>query len=273
MRHIVVGVDGSRQSVQALAWSAALARPMNAEIIAVNAYRPVQSEMRPGYFERLKQEQAHRLEGWCSDVLAGVRHQLEVVDGDPRAGLLAAAGRHHADLLVVATTGSSGKSHGFLHLGSVAEYLAHHAGVALALVPDSASAHVERVVVAVDGSEHSQAAERWLATIAAVIPMSIVAVGVAEPGFPDMVTEQDVRGDWTTSLSEKEIAFEPIIARETPAADGILRAATDHDADLVVLGMRGAGGFSELRLGGVAFKVIHRAGMPVVLVPPDDADR
>ena len=47
----------------------------------------------------------------------------------------------------------------------------------------------------------------------------------------------------------------------------LLKASAD--ADLIVLGSRGAGGFSQLLLGSVSHQVTHHAHCPVVIVPPE----
>jgi nucleotide-binding universal stress UspA family protein len=40
-----------------------------------------------------------------------------------------------------------------------------------------------------------------------------------------------------------------------------------HDADLVVVGSRGGGGFGRLMMGSVSSQVVHHAACPVVVVP------
>ena len=42
------------------------------------------------------------------------------------------------------------------------------------------------------------------------------------------------------------------------------------DADMIVLGSRGAGGFTRLMMGSVASQVTQHAHCPVLIVPPED---
>jgi nucleotide-binding universal stress UspA family protein len=49
------------------------------------------------------------------------------------------------------------------------------------------------------------------------------------------------------------------------AAEELVRAS--HDADLLVVGARGSGGFGRLLLGSVGSQVTHHASCPVVIIP------
>lgn len=55
--------------------------------------------------------------------------------------------------------------------------------------------------------------------------------------------------------------------RSTPASE-LLEAA--KDADLLVIGSRGSGGFGRLMLGSVSTQLVHHASCPVVVIPWHD---
>ncbi len=48
-----------------------------------------------------------------------------------------------------------------------------------------------------------------------------------------------------------------------------MAVADREDADLIVVGAHGHGGFEDRMLGSVSYKVSHRAHQPVVIVPPE----
>jgi nucleotide-binding universal stress UspA family protein len=277
VKRIVVGVDGSDASLEAVDWAAALAGIVDAEVMAVTAFVPTQSELKPERHERLRSEQATQLEEWCADRLGGVEHRLEVVDGDPRSALPAAVADQDADLLVVAATGTSGRRPGLLHVGSVVEYLAHHLERPFAVVPGATGPALERLVVGVDGSAESRQAVAWAASVAAPAAAGVTAVAVEEPKRPiNAASDADawrraaeivVTADWAAPLAAREDRFRPVVVRDAPVVDTILDVAAAEDADLVVLGARGIGGITGLRIGGVALAALHRCDRPTVIVP------
>lgn len=205
MKRIVVGMDGSASAANALRWAAELARATGAEIVAVNAHVPVQSEMRPGYLERLRARRAQDLEHWCNGHLDGVSSTRVVDDGDPRDVLPGALERHDADLLVVASAGEHSRGPGFLRIGSVVEYLAHHLERPLTVITPDAAPVLSHAVIGVDGSEHGRHAIEWIAYVATATGAQVTAIAVAEPGHP--ISTTDVDADW-------QLASERILANE-----------------------------------------------------------
>lgn len=278
MGRVLVGIDGSKASEHALAWASEYVVAGGGQLVAGHAVRRPYSEIAPDDAERLVDERRDRLErDWLGPALElGLAPESVVAEGDPRVLLLAVAEDLDAELLVVGRSGAGGPP-GFLHVGSVVEHLAHHARWPLAVIPSDSAGHARRVLLGVDGSPESAAAIGWCARMAAVRGSSVVAVTVAEPiaewtpsWSPDnwrRDTERDMHG-WLAPLAAAGVSYEPVVVEELHPVDGLLRTAADRDADLVVVGTRGAGGFTGLRFGGVALKVLHHAELPLVLVPP-----
>ena len=136
---------------------------------------------------------------------------------------------------------------------------------------------VNRIVVGVDGSEGSLAAMRWTAAEADRWDADVVAVQAWE--FTPLVVATDapidleqLRAQTDIQLDEqvreifgdREGRVERRVVEDLPAT-AVLEAAVD--ADLVVVGSRGRGGFAGLLLGSVSSHVAHHAGCPVVVVP------
>jgi len=140
------------------------------------------------------------------------------------------------------------------------------------------------IVVGVDGSEGSAAALRFAAAEAALrnaklrvvcaweIPAAAYAItwGMAAEAEPRMGNH--ARDILAKALSEA-MRLEPGIDRESRAvrgqpADVLLKESVD--ADLVVVGSRGLGGFKRLLLGSVSHQVAHHTICPVVIVPPPE---
>jgi nucleotide-binding universal stress UspA family protein len=134
-------------------------------------------------------------------------------------------------------------------------------------------------MIGVDGSDESQGAVEWCAETAAATGATVIAVNVQAPlternraGTPDdwlhYVAQQDVT-TWAAPIEEAGVPVTPVAVRNVRPADGLLSAAAEHEADLLVVGTRGLGGFSGLRIGGTALRLLHRAEIPLVAVPTD----
>lgn len=132
-----------------------------------------------------------------------------------------------------------------------------------------------KIVVGVDGSASSQAALRWALWQAGLVNGTITALMAWDyppiynwevPGPEDLnhltakklrETISSVAGDSATPEIHKEVA-------QGNPARALLDSA--QDADLLVLGNRGHGGFTEALLGSVSQHCVHHAKCPVVVV-------
>ena len=55
---------------------------------------------------------------------------------------------------------------------------------------------------------------------------------------------------------------------DTKPGAAIVKSATDHKADIIVIGSRGLGAIKRTFLGSVSDYIVHNASIPVAIVPP-----
>jgi nucleotide-binding universal stress UspA family protein len=130
-----------------------------------------------------------------------------------------------------------------------------------------------RLVVGVDGSEPSRAALRWAARYLAVNGGRIDAVIAWHlppwaVGDPDWHPDEDA-GKVLTETVDAVFGTEwppgtRLIVREGNPAKVLLDES--EDAELLVVGSRGHGGFAGLLLGSVSAKCAEHATCPVLVV-------
>lgn len=139
------------------------------------------------------------------------------------------------------------------------------------------------IVVGIDGSGHSQLALEWAMNEAVIrrAPLTVIHVheaiagwygGVATFGDDAERTEQarvaaqEETDKVLANLGESRPESVTVMAVHGFPVDELIRAS--GDADMVVLGSRGAGGFARLVMGSVTAQVSAHAHCPVVIVPP-----
>lgn len=143
-------------------------------------------------------------------------------------------------------------------------------------------ASTRRIVVGVDGSGPSKAALRWAARQAALVGGVVEAVTAWEyPSFygwgPAGFDFGDNAGAVLTQAIDEALGpdrrgeVRQVVVCGNPAA-ALLDAS--RGAELLVVGSRGHGGFTEALLGSVGQHVVQHAECPVVVIRgPADATR
>lgn len=281
-RTYVVGIDASDDADRALRWTRDTAGPDD-RIVAVHAwefpsmigvderalipYDDFESMATEGLADLVARQDDDRLEGVT-------RH------GRPGRAIVAEADERDADTVVVGHQGSGRAS---IVLGSTANHVIHHTERPVVVVRGESQPTPELVVVGVDdhdlddGDNESVRALRWAygvngARIVEVVHSWFVPTFVAgrfsNPG-----------ADFETHDREAaEVASRVVAAAGEPPPDLDVRVAAlngtpefalieaSREADLVVVGSRGRGGFSGLLLGSTSIDLASHAHCPVAIV-------
>lgn len=280
MGRIAVGVDGSRHGSAALRWAAAEARAHGHALQAITISPPdwLPDPSRTAGLQAAKRVQVAALARLEAEL--GPDHGLEITETRD-VGIAADRILHRAkgaDLLVVGSRGF-GRLRGAL-LGSVSRQVVTHADLPVAVVRGD-DHRVDRIVVGVDGSIQADTALQWAhgearvhgAVLEAVLVQLAIGDVVGTPWLPPGVSPDH----FAARTSARERLHEAIdraahgdpgvvrTVREGAIAHELIEAA--EDADLLVVGRRGLGGFDRLLLGSVSARCLTHAPCPVVIVP------
>lgn len=139
------------------------------------------------------------------------------------------------------------------------------------------------IVVGIDGSESSNAALRWAVEEARLRHARVQALHAwwIHPMFGRSAEPVPAEADWdsrdatellrtfvTETLGEEtDVEITAVAVQGQQASAALVDAA--KDADLLVVGSRGAGGFSGLLLGSISQQCAHHAPCPIVIVRAD----
>lgn len=135
------------------------------------------------------------------------------------------------------------------------------------------------IVLGFDGSEGSRAALDVTARLATALGAPvIVAFGYATTplGGETRDEENAIRAlgqrtadEAAEAMRAAGVEVEVALVHDRPAA-GILDAAEQRGAQLIVVGTRGEGPLVGAILGSVPYKLVHTAKIPVLVVPPPE---
>ncbi|MEZ5231074.1 MAG: universal stress protein [Acidimicrobiales bacterium] len=132
-------------------------------------------------------------------------------------------------------------------------------------------------MLGLDGSRESAGAAELAAQVAEGLGVEVVAVHARLPHQGhDRVSalarldeaERQRLDQWSEPLKDCGITTTAVSVVNTDPAAAVLDLAHEKKASVVVIGTRGTGGFSGLRFGGQAMRTLHRAALPLILVPP-----
>lgn len=280
-RRIVVGVDGSAHGWAALTWAAECASVDDHPLHIIHAFSPDIPMLGFGTTDTSSiLEEGRRLLATATARAHAIDSNLTITTSLPPGyasrSLINAS--HDASLVVLGAIG-----HGLLSratIGAVAQQVAAYASSPVVIVGHEGHTETShhRVVVGVDGSPHSRAALHAAFDHASMTGSELVVVhaweatGIEDPTLQTDSSwpayERDLEQRTNTEIAHFSAQHPAVkvsheVVRDSPIS-AITRAA--EDADLVVIGARGTGGFPGLHLGSVSARLLGRTDCPLVIV-------
>lgn len=280
-RTLVVGLDRSEESDAALEWVRAFAGADD-RILAVHAWNlPVVTSDAavmigdPVEMERLSAQGLADL----VDGLGDARIETATRRGHAGRTIIEVADEVDARAIVL---GHRGNSRLAMMLGSTVNYVIHHTERPVVVVRGDAPRRIRHVVVGVDDFDDpddspSVRALRWAWALPGVERVTALhawylpplAVGV----FPATLNEFDSMDEAALQVTARVLdaagdapAGVEVVGEPARGTGGFALIEASRSADLVVVGRRGRGGFSELLLGSTSAEVAAHAHAPVAII-------
>ena len=286
-KSVVVGVDGSEGSFEALIWATHYAwrtgLPLKivtvTEIPAVYTAAGVPALPLGSTFDDLVQHGVDINNRAVDDAMAfdlAISVSGTAIVGTPVVNLVDAT--PPADVLAVSATSQKGRMADVL--GSVATGVIHRAHGPIVVVhgPVPHDAPMNRIVAGIDGHDESKTAVDWACDLAERTGAALELFHAWEYPYR---TKDAVFGSPQADMQRDATAFaEMVVAglsdehRAIVTATHVVEGLTadvlidaSKDADLVVVGSRGRGGVRSLLLGSVSRKVVQHATCTIAVVP------
>lgn len=276
LRNVLFATDFSAASMRALPYAANLAREYGAKLYASHVV-PIESYLlgdAPAK-ERLRvartEAESNLSELLRSPVVGSIPTTRLLDNGDIWSVLQGFIEQYSVDMLVVGTTGRGGL--GKVLLGSVAEEAIRESPCPVLTVgprtPEEAAIRLRNILYASDFSADSLAAAPYAFSLAEKFQARPTLLHVI-PSLPESpyLDAQMAR----VRLGEIASAHAPlapapdVVVEMGSAANMILKVAGDLEADMIVIGARGAGSLPRLasHFGSIAHTVVSHAHCPVL---------
>ncbi len=217
----------------AVSWAARTARAQHQRLVLYSSFAKLRETLPPEAYLEARRKHEARVQAFIEQTRAtGVEAHAVFSNDDIRVDVFDTAVRWGSELLVAGVGGGSSRT-GFLHLGSVTEFLARHTDRPLVIIRSPFDEH-DHLAVLVDGTADGVAAVRWAAAHA--------------------------------NATGSEVS--PVVIDAGAAATSQLATAAEAEgATLLVVGAPAVRERLGRRVGGTALRILHGTDRSIAIVP------
>lgn len=271
---VVVGYDGSPDSLAALGWAARTASLRGEAVVALTVIDPRETPRGvawpESWWDEVEQSARDAVAAWPTVSLTFQRHTGHLIPT-----LVGSAA--DSSMLVVGSPG-----HGLvgdLVLGSVSQSAARHAPVPVVVVRPAQNPEAGRIVVGSDGSEASTRALDFACGLAETTGDKVVALHAWHPTTLVVDRYGFIPPPSTSTMADAEAAVRAVVeeardAHPDVSVDGeVFQGAPERalveasqGSSLVVVGTRGHTAWAGALMGSVSKTLLHKAHCPVAVI-------
>jgi nucleotide-binding universal stress UspA family protein len=302
---ILVPLDGSTFSSQALSYALGVAQRMKATVHLVRVHTaapPALNPAAPWFIDSATDQQIRAAESEELERIAtlprasGLRIQTALLDGPVAAALQSYVREMGVDVVVMTTHGRGGLSR--VWLGSVADSLVRAVDVPVLLMRPTSSEPsdygrpfgITHVLIPVDDPQFAEPIIEHAVRLGSFTSSRYTLVHVVPPPVPyaaEMAAARptgeefdELRARSRSVLEEKaaelrrrglDVGTAVIVHAQTAA--GILEYALEAHADLIAMATHARSGLTRMAMGSVADKVMRATDVPLLLLRPGGLPR
>lgn len=269
MKKIIVPVDFSEQSENALKTAASIATKYGSEIFVLHMLEL--SEALVSSNEQAHYEQAvfliklaeKRFETFLEKpYLKGIKITPIVKHHKVYSEVNAVAEKHQADLIVMGSQGADGIKEIFV--GSNAEKMVRNSNIPVLVIKDYIEGfEVKRFVFACDFEEENLEAFQRAKKLADKLAAELILVNINTPG-DNFLSTKDAFKKINRFLHLAKASLEVEIYNDYSVERGILAFSESRNADLIGLPTHGRKGLTHFLMGSIGEDVTNHSKIPVI---------
>jgi nucleotide-binding universal stress UspA family protein len=264
---LMVCTDGSAGGNNAVAGTLDLAKACGSQVFVVQVLEivPEFQAVMPDLKYSLAQEAQRNMEVIEAEATSlRVPIQFLMPEGQqPHAAIVTEAEKIQPNLVIMGRRGKHGLAD--ILLGSVTARVIGHSPVNVLVVPQGGAIGFQRILVASDGSAHSEATWELALSMAKQAASQLIAVAVA-PEEGDIIEAQALVHKMLTAANRAGMPLKGVSPQGVAPDAGIIHQAIKNEVDLIIMGSHGRTGLKRLLMGSVTERVIGQSPCPVLVV-------